>query len=581
MANCATSQMEFSLSGLASGFDWKTFIDQIMSVQTAPINKLNVEKTTNINKNAALVDLETKLSSLQTAVTSLGTSGLFSARKAVSATTSSTWTPAAAAGTPTGSYTLAVAKLAATARREGAADLGQPLNTVDDGVGLTLATLPTAAALTAGTFTVNGKQVTIALTDTLDQVFTAIATATGTAVTASYNHITDKVTLNGGLDEVVLGAANDTSNFLTALKLANNGQTSVASMAKLGVLNTSTTLATARLDADMAALIAAGDSSFSLNGVSIAYNVNTDSLSALLTRINDSGAGVAASYDGVNDRVVLANLITGDTGITVTDPAGGLMEILGLTSGSTLVRGANAEFTLNGGGTLISASNTLDAITHGIAGLSVAVDTVSTQQVNVSGDTAGMRSVIAGFIASYNDVQNYIEENTKVTSANGKVTAALLASNYEIQRWASSLRSIAFGMVSGLSGSVNRLENLGIDFKSGTNQLEIKDGTKLDLALRDKAFDVATFFQTASTGLTAKLSAFVTIIGGSNAAWQTNFTQSNKDIDAQIATIQRRLDQQEALLTASFIAMESAQSKIQAQADALSRAFPDTTTTKK
>lgn len=573
--------MDFSLSGLASGFDWKTFIDQIMTVQRAPINKLNVEKTTNINKNAAMVDLETKLNSLQTAVTALGVSGLFSARTATSTTTSSTWKPVAAAGTTAGSYALVVSKLATIARREGAADLGQALNTVDDGVGLTLATLPTASALTAGTFTVNGKQVTIALTDTLDQVFSAISTATGAVVTASYNHITDKITLNGGATEIVLGAANDTSNFLTALKLANNGLTSVASTTKLGVMKTATTLATSRLNADLTALIAAGDSTFSLNGVSIAYNVNTDSLSTLLTRINDSGAGVAASYDGVNDRVFLANTLTGDTGITVTDAPAGLMAALGLTSGSTLVRGTNAEFTLNGGGTLISASNTLEAATHGITGLSVTADTVSTQTINVSGNTSGMRTVIESFISAFNEVQNYIEDNTKVTAANGKVTAALLSGNHEIQGWSDSLRSKAFGTIAGLSGTINRLEHLGIDFTTGTSKLAIKDGTKLDLALRDKASDVAAFFQTASTGLTAKLSTFITTIGVSNDAQQANFTKFNTGLDAQIAAIQRRLDQQKTLLTASFIAMETAQSKMQAQANALNQAFPSSTTAKK
>ena len=50
-----------------------------------------------------------------------------------------------------------------------------------------------------------------------------------------------------------------------------------------------------------------GDGSFKLNGVSIAYNVNTDTISSVLTRINDSSAGVTAAYDAVNDRFTLSN----------------------------------------------------------------------------------------------------------------------------------------------------------------------------------------------------------------------------------------------------------------------------------
>ena len=577
--------MDFSLSGLASGFDWKTFVDQIMTVQSAPITKLNNEKTTNINKNAALVDLDSKLASLQTAVTALGSADLFHTRQVTSSTAGSSWQPLAAASTPTGSYQIAVSKLATTARREGVPDLGKSLNTVDDGVGLTLATLPTATPITAGFFTVNGHRVDVALTDTLDQVFTAIATATATdatPVSARYEHLSDAVTLDGGAGNVMLGAANDTSNFLAAMKLANNNGPTVSSFGRLGTLKTSATLATAQLSGDptvMAALVAAGSSTFAINGVDIAYDVNTDSVNSLLARINASSAGVVASYDGASDRITLTNAITGDTGITVTDAPGGLAGVLGLTGGSQLVRGGNAEFTVNGGPTLISSSNTLDTAAHGIPGLSVTVDSETTQTVSVTGDTASMRSGIESFIAAFNDLQNYIEDNTKVTSANGKVTTAILSDNREIDSWSHSLRSIAFGAVPGLSGTISRLENLGIDFRSGTSKLEIKDSSKLDTALRDRAGDVAALFQTSGTGLTAQLGAFLDKITQSNDDLQTGFTRKNTDIDAQIANIQRRLDQQKALLTASFVAMESAQQKIQTQSNALSNAFPSTTTT--
>ena len=92
---------------------------------------------------------------------------------------------------------------------------------------------------------------------------------------------------------------------------------------------------------------------------------------------------------------------------------------------------------------------------------------------------------------------------------------------------------------------------------------------------------MAALFQTSGTGLTAQLGAFLDKITQSNDDLQTGFTRKNTDIDAQIANIQRRLDQQKALLTASFVAMESAQQKIQSQSNALSNAFPSTTTTTK
>jgi len=574
--------MDLSLSGLASGFDWKTLVDQLMSVQNAPINKLKTEKTTNTSKNTALADLDTKLTALRTSVTSLAAEGLFSTRKAVSTTTGSTWKPLASADTLVGSYQFAVSQLATAARRNGALDLGRHLNypnTDNDVSGLTLATLPTASAVTAGTFSVNGQKVTVATTDSLDQVFTAISTATSGAVTAAYDYTTDKITLSSG-SEIVLGAANDTSNFLATMRLANNGSGTIESSGKLGTVNPTAFLTSARLNAAITAVDGSGNGSFSLNGVAIAYNVNTDSLAAVVARINQSTAGVTAAFDATSDRMTLTNNTTGDIGIAVSETAGGLMDALGLTTGSTLVHGKNAEFTVNGGATLTSSSNTLDAAAHGITGLSLTVDTEATQTISVAGDTAGMRSAIEGFITKFNDVQSFIDTNTKITAANGKVTTALLSGNREIQGWASSLRSKAFATIAGLSGTISRLEHLGIDFKTGTSLLEIKDGTKLDTALRDKAGDVEEFFQTNGTGLMETMGDFIDAITEANGDQQERLTKSNTDIDTQIANIQRRLDQQRQLLTNSFIAMESAQSRLQTQSAALTKAFSNTSTTK-
>ena len=216
------------LSGLVSGFDWKTLVDQLMKAEHIPADKLATEKTTNISKSTAYTTLQTKLTALDTAVNNLGKENLFSTRKAVSTTPSSTWKSASAASTAIGSYQIAVSQLATASRLTGASDIGRPLNTTNNVTGLTLANLPTSSAVSAGTFTVNGQKVTIALTDSLDQVFTAISTATSGAVTASYDNVTDKITLSGS--SVVLGAANDTSNFLSAMRLSNNGTNTVASM---------------------------------------------------------------------------------------------------------------------------------------------------------------------------------------------------------------------------------------------------------------------------------------------------------------------------------------------------------------
>jgi flagellar hook-associated protein 2 len=538
-----------------------------MEIEQKPADRLADEKDRNEQKSNMLSILGTKVTAFQKAVAALKVDGLFSQRTVNSSKVDSSWNPSVSSGTANGSYKIAVTQLATTARRIGAMDVGAALNpTSDDVSGTTLANLPIGSPISAGKFSVNGSQVTVALTDSLADVFSAISTATGGDVTASYDHTTDKIQLVSGTGSVMLGAANDTSNILRALKLGNNGSNTVTSSASLGSVKTSATLANANLGT---AFTATGASSFKINGVSIAYNVTSDTISSVLQRITDSSAGVTAAYDAVNDRFSLTNSSTGDLGVTVSDDAGGLLASLGLTTGSSFARGKNAEFSVNDGATLWSASNTLDATAHGITGLSVSVDSEETQTINVSADTSTMQSKIQTFIDKFNDVQDYLETSTKVTSdGKGKVTAAALSSNREIQAWGRSMRSLAFGAISGF-GSISRLDDLGIDFTSGTSKLEIKDTTKLTAALSTKSSDVAAFFHTDKTGFSARLDSFASNISDQNSDQQKRLTKDNASLDDQIAAIERRLAQQRSLMESAFIQMETAQSKLKSQQSSL------------
>ena len=49
-----------------------------------------------------------------------------------------------------------------------------------------------------------------------------------------------------------------------------------------------------------------------------------------MNNINDSAAGVSASYDPINNRFVLANNTTGDVGISMQDVTGNFLAATGL-----------------------------------------------------------------------------------------------------------------------------------------------------------------------------------------------------------------------------------------------------------
>jgi flagellar hook-associated protein 2 len=101
----------------------------------------------------------------------------------------------------------------------------------------------------------------------------------------------------------------------------------------------------------------------------------------------------------------------------------------------------------------------------------------------------------------------------------------------------------------------------------------VKDSAKLDAALANKSAELDAFFRTASTGFSAQFQTFLTKIGAENTTQQKNLNANNTAIDTQIADIERRLAQQRSLMESAFIAMESAQSRIQTQQAALANAF--------
>src|SRR5207302_1014619 len=119
----------------------------------------------------------------------------------------------------------------------------------------------------------------------------------GAGVTASYASTTDKIkltTLANTEDNIVL--ANDSSGFLNAAKLSTNNtvkgnirddQQAFAKTSQFGSVT---------------------NGSFTINGVAIAVPTRRSSDLSLLSRINNAGAGVTASYDSTTDKIKLTTL---------------------------------------------------------------------------------------------------------------------------------------------------------------------------------------------------------------------------------------------------------------------------------
>ncbi len=557
--------MDLGVSGLASGFDWRSLVDQLADVERLPQSRLRTEQQQLRSRNTAYGSLVTELKSLQSKASELKEPNLFLSRS-TSVDDPTLARASVLSGAVQGTFTFQFTQLATAARQLGQAGAGKALSTTDDVTSLVLSDAGFSAGITAGTFSVNGKQVSVAPSDTLQQVFDNINSATGGAVSGSYDAVSDRIVLTSA-GEIVLGSATDTSNFLQATKLNNNGSGTITSSGELGGIRLAASLGSANFSTALTD-DGAGQGSFKINGVAVAWST-TDSVSDVLKRINDSGAGVLASYDTINDRFVVTNKTTGDMGMALEDVTGNFLAASRLGAGS-LERGKDLLYSVNGGGQLRSHSNTVSEDTSGITGLTVtALKEGAAATVSVTSDTDTIKKALAGFIEQYNKVQTLIDSQTAVTTAaDGKVTAGTLANESEVNELAGRLRGLTFGTAAGLGSTLDRLEKLGYDSNSDDNSLALKNAETLDQVLRDNPGAVSDLFTHGTSGLATKLDSFLKqLVGddGSLLAKQDSLTRQASGIDTQVSDLERLVQSNRQAMIDRFVAMEEAQAQISQQ----------------
>jgi len=213
------------------------------------------------------------------------------------------------------------------------------------------------AQVTAGSFTVNGTSIAVNANDTINAVLARI-TASAAGVTATLAN--DKITLaSNSSSEADIVLASDTSGFLSAVKLASATTTRGNIRDDEQVLSATTRFGT----------VVSG--AFTVNGVSISVNKDTDTLAALITRINGSGAGVTASYDSAQDKLILTTTANSEELITVAGDTTGFLTAANLSTAIT-VRG-----NIRDDEQVLSKTSQFDAVASGsftVNGVAISVD---------------------------------------------------------------------------------------------------------------------------------------------------------------------------------------------------------------
>ncbi|MBI5948350.1 MAG: flagellar filament capping protein FliD [Chloroflexi bacterium] len=324
----------------------------------------------------------------------------------------------------------------------------------------------TATNLSAATGTTT-RASTAAFTtqDSLAQVITAI-NASGIGVTATItndaNGRANIVSLASASGAITLGTGADTSNFLSATNLlASPGTTSRQSTQAIARMNGSTKMADGSW---FGGAPASGAHTFTVNGVSIAYDTAADSLNDVIARINGSTAGVTARYDTATDTIKLQQSKTGSLAVTLADDGSGgnFLSKTGLLT-ATQALGASAEYSIDGGATQYASSNSVLAV----AGVTLTFSTLTTVgtpvKVTVNQDTSSAVTAIKAFVTEFNAAITAIDEATK-TDAKDASSAGALSGDASVRALKSSLRGLINGPGLGLTGKYTNLGEVGLSF---------------------------------------------------------------------------------------------------------------------
>ncbi len=322
--------------------------------------------------------------------------------------------------------------------------------------------------------------------------------------------------------------------------------------------------------------IAAGAGTFRFQvGSGDVQTVNIDgttTLQDLANAINDLDAGVTASAINAGTaaspdyRLQLQSEDTGESStITIVQDD----TQLAIQTSQT---GLNAQFSVSGFSTSFEReSNTFNDV---LTGVTISLRSEGTSTVTVDDDADAIVKKVQAFVAAYNDIRTFIDQESVVDAGQGKdeVAQGPLAGNSTVRQLAERLQSTFSSAISGADSKYVNLSSLGIATQ--------KDGTvlfteaTLRTAISEDPDAVAAVFAGTdeSNGVAADLATLVAEVTGSSGTFNAQTTS----IDQRIRSLQDQIDQgtrnveaYEESLRLQFANLETLIAQLQSQGNSL------------
>ena len=570
-----------SFPGIASGIDYNSIIQKYTDLTLQQEKPLQTKVTSLNAQQAELLKIQDLVAKFQDTFQAVSDPANFSATTPTSSNSSAiAASPVPGAVATPGTYVVKTATLAtATQFTNDPAANGNFSDTtalVNAGASITPTNGP-AGGSSQGQITINGVVLHYDVNSTTLQSFIAAnaAALSAVGVTLSYNAATEQVTISS-TQPLTLGSASDQGNLLQVLKLDtapitfSGGTYTATSTAKIGGINVGATLNTSN-NAGFATAVTAGV--FSINGVAFHVDPTTNNLNDLLQQINNSSAGVYATYDAANDRVLLTAKADGPQGITLgsSGDTSNFLQAVGflsnytqpnqLSAGAAVAVGksAHVQYVDNAGTTHDVYSNTND-VTSAVPGVDLklqqAVDgtVVAPVTISVAQDSTALQTAIKSFVTAYNAVIDEINTATQApvvgttsdattgqTQGTQLTSGGVLFNNFDVTNLRDQLVSLVSSLGTTGSSSYDSLASVGLTLDSsfsvssaaasdaqntstqsnvttqtfaGTSgRLNDLDVNKLSAALAANSSAVAALF-TGASSIVGQMGSYLTTVSG-------------------------------------------------------------------
>jgi len=294
--------------------------------------------------------------------------------------------------------------------------------------------------------------------------------------------------------------------------------------------------------------------------LTVADGTTLDGLKAL---INDdaSNPGVTATVvnDGTNYRLVVsgnetgaANTLTMDAGTTL-DGTGSTVDFTASAFAENKTA-ADADFTIDG----LQISRSTNSISDVINGVTLTLmKENSSASVTVAADNEAIKEQIEAFVTAYNDVTSLISSNSTYDTESEE--GGILVGEGTSRNIQNNLRDQVSSGVSGLSGSLSILAQIGITTNYKTGNLDI-NSTTLDTKLGTNLDDIADLFNDSTNGIAVKISDYISdissTVSGSIELRKDGLRDIIDNISDTISNMEYRLEKTEDDMVRKFSALE-------------------------